>query len=93
MQVLTLLPLAAIKRHGGWKSTAVAEGYIDNSIQNKNDISKKIFHTDSANVSCPQLLLDVNMNINSAINNQEIMTPAYNFSNCTINALTINVNK
>lgn len=29
--------LVTIKRHGGWKSSAVAEGYIDDSIKNKND--------------------------------------------------------
>ncbi|KAJ8971933.1 hypothetical protein NQ317_015439 [Molorchus minor] len=28
-----------IKRHGGWKSTTVAEGYIHNSVQNKTNIS------------------------------------------------------
>jgi hypothetical protein len=27
---------------GGWKSTSVAEGYIENSIQNKINITKKI---------------------------------------------------
>jgi spore coat protein U-like protein len=27
---------------GGWKSTSVAEGYIENSIQNKITIGKKI---------------------------------------------------
>lgn len=34
--------MAQIKRHGGWKSDAVAEGYIENSIQNKNKISCRI---------------------------------------------------
>ena len=27
--------LLTIKRHGGWKSNSVAEGYIENSINNK----------------------------------------------------------
>jgi hypothetical protein len=27
---------------GGWKSTSVAEGYIENSIQNNINIAKKI---------------------------------------------------
>jgi hypothetical protein len=30
------------KRHGGWKSTSVAEGYIENSIQKKNNIALKL---------------------------------------------------
>jgi hypothetical protein len=34
--------LSNVKRHGGWKSTSVAEGYIENSIQNKINIAKKI---------------------------------------------------
>lgn len=27
--------MISLKRHGGWQSTAVAEGYIDNSLNNK----------------------------------------------------------
>lgn len=37
--------ITALKRHGGWKSTAVAEGYIDNSIQNKMAVSNKILNS------------------------------------------------
>lgn len=32
-----------LKRHGGWKSAAVAEGYVENSINNKKTIADKIF--------------------------------------------------
>lgn len=35
--------ISNIKRHGGWKSTKVAEGYIENSIQNKKNIATNIF--------------------------------------------------
>jgi integrase len=38
--------ITGLKRHGGWKSTQVAEGYIDQSIQNKvaaaNTIAKQL---------------------------------------------------
>jgi integrase len=34
--------LLTLKSHGGWKSSAVAEGYIENSIQNKISIATKI---------------------------------------------------
>lgn len=34
--------MTSIKRHGGWKSTSVAEGYIEDSLNNKIDISNKI---------------------------------------------------
>jgi hypothetical protein len=31
-----------LKRHGGWKSTEVAESYIDNSLNNRLNVSDKI---------------------------------------------------
>ncbi|KAJ8921706.1 hypothetical protein NQ315_010616 [Exocentrus adspersus] len=34
--------LTTIKRHGGWKSSAVAESYIEDSISNKLDIARKV---------------------------------------------------
>ncbi|KAJ8912855.1 hypothetical protein NQ315_007987 [Exocentrus adspersus] len=34
--------LTTTKRHGGWKSSAVAESYIEDSISNKLDISRKV---------------------------------------------------
>jgi len=34
--------ITALKRHGGWKSTAVAEGYVDTSIANKMNTAHKI---------------------------------------------------
>lgn len=37
--------LTTIKRHGGWKSDAVAESYIEESVQNKKNISEKINQT------------------------------------------------
>ncbi|KAJ8979013.1 hypothetical protein NQ317_012708, partial [Molorchus minor] len=34
--------ITTIKRHAGWKSTTVAEGYVENSIQNKNKIANQV---------------------------------------------------
>lgn len=34
--------ITMLKRHGGWKSTSVAEGYIENSVESKSVISEKI---------------------------------------------------
>lgn len=46
-----------IKRHGGWKSTTVAEGYVEESLKNKTEISNKIlekeFSTTINNVRSP----------------------------------------
>ncbi|KAJ8912753.1 hypothetical protein NQ315_016709 [Exocentrus adspersus] len=36
--------IQTLKRHRGWQSTSVAEGYIEESIGNKLKISKSIFH-------------------------------------------------
>lgn len=36
--------LPALKRHGGWKSSQVAEGYIDDSITNRDNISHRIMN-------------------------------------------------
>jgi hypothetical protein len=34
--------LLTIKRHGGWKSNTVAEGYIETSLENKKKVANKI---------------------------------------------------
>ncbi|KAJ8960678.1 hypothetical protein NQ317_012329 [Molorchus minor] len=34
--------ITTIKRHAGWKSTAVAEGYVENSIENKAKIANQV---------------------------------------------------
>lgn len=33
---------SVLKRHGGWRSTAVAESYVEESIENKNKIANSI---------------------------------------------------
>lgn len=34
--------MTILKRHGGWKSSSVAEGYLEDSVQNKIQIAEKI---------------------------------------------------
>ncbi|KAJ8969637.1 hypothetical protein NQ317_000958, partial [Molorchus minor] len=34
--------IMTIKRHAGWKSTTVAEGYVENSIENKTKIANQV---------------------------------------------------
>lgn len=41
--------ITTLKRHGGWKSSNVAEGYIEDSLQNKTDTALKIFPQSKAN--------------------------------------------
>lgn len=44
--------VTCLKRHGGWKSSSVAEGYIEDSIRNKKDIAKLILSPNSDSVEC-----------------------------------------
>lgn len=37
--------MTSLKRHGGWKSSTVAESYIEDSLSNKIDISNKILNS------------------------------------------------
>ncbi|RVE50095.1 hypothetical protein evm_005301 [Chilo suppressalis] len=37
--------LTTLKRHGGWKSNTVAEGYIEDSIENKSKTCKRILQS------------------------------------------------
>ncbi|KAJ8914384.1 hypothetical protein NQ315_017474 [Exocentrus adspersus] len=34
--------MTTLKRHGGWKSTSVAEGYLEDSISSKNKLSRML---------------------------------------------------
>lgn len=34
--------MTVLKRHGGWKSTSVAEGYLEDSISSKNEVSRML---------------------------------------------------
>ena len=43
--------ITGLKRHGGWKSTTVAEGYIDNSMVNKMNTANKILQSVNDNSS------------------------------------------
>lgn len=42
-----------LKRHGGWKSANIAEGYIETSIRNKIDIANKIQSGSAENCILP----------------------------------------
>ncbi|KAJ8980320.1 hypothetical protein NQ317_009342 [Molorchus minor] len=48
--------ITTIKRHAGWKSTTVAEGYVENSIENKTKIANQVLVGKYRNkLSKPQL--------------------------------------
>ncbi|XP_063926466.1 uncharacterized protein LOC135140021 [Zophobas morio] len=43
--------ITSLKRHGGWKSDSVAEGYIEESLKHKKDVAKKIFRLEEPGTS------------------------------------------
>ena len=40
--------ILALKRHAGWKSSSVAEGYVEDSMQNKMEFAKKILYENNS---------------------------------------------
>ena len=44
-----------LKKHGGWKSSTVAEGYIDESVAHRTEIANKVFRTCSSTEITPDL--------------------------------------
>ena len=86
-----------LKRHGGWKSTNVAEGYIDNSLTNKIKIAKTIQKVSDENNQCETETLPSCSDFNKrdlnipGISNKLNPFNISNCSNCNIN-ITINKN-
>jgi integrase len=71
--------LLTLKRHGGWKSTSVAEGYIEESISRKVEVSKKLFR----NVSTPSC------SNSSQVTNQQERYEQMNFEINPTNVFTV----
>jgi integrase len=51
--------LLTLKRHGGWKSSKVAEGYIEESLARKVEVSKRLFKTVHSPTSANKLQRDL----------------------------------
>lgn len=83
--------ITSLKRHGGWKSTTVAENYIDESIQNKVNVANQILNsieynqtTSSVNIiTSPPKSIAASTNIVPEV-------PQLQFNHCTIQNLIIN---
>lgn len=94
--------ITALKRHGGWSSTAAAEGYINDSVQNKFNTAKKIYDTiqqpSKQTIIQENILMEMESNSientisleQKTIKNSLQNAPKLNFSNCNI---TINFNQ
>ena len=73
--------LLTLKKHGGWKSSTVAENYIENSLNKKIEVANKILTIESNNTTmtttnvmaksteCPKVQFDNVINCTITINN------------------------
>ncbi|KAJ8911518.1 hypothetical protein NQ315_012490 [Exocentrus adspersus] len=87
--------ITTLKRHGGWKSTLVAEGYIDESIKNKMDTAHKLSNSIQETTIYNQT---EDLNKITSINKQNIdldinSLPSFNITHCSNTHITININK
>ncbi|XP_031342039.1 uncharacterized protein LOC116169963 [Photinus pyralis] len=82
-----------LKRHGGWRSSTVAEGYVEDSLQNKIEFANKILCTGSnSELECVNQNHSTSSNtisIASGSNEERIVYIGNNSTNCTFN-ITIN---
>lgn len=90
--------ITEIKKHGGWKSTTVAEGYVDHSIAYKNSIAEKIlptsnrsadFETSSSNIILPVSTSYGGTGDSSNVMRSSLTSQGINVSNCS--SCTINI--
>ncbi|KAJ8975097.1 hypothetical protein NQ317_002021 [Molorchus minor] len=74
--------ITTIKHHAGWKSTTVAEGYVEISIENKTKTANQV------------LVGTTTSAITKTVNVSESNIPSnINFENCTNVTFNLNVNK
>lgn len=81
--------LLAVKLHGGWRSSSVAEGYIEESVQNKIKIARRIVSdtsTDASGATKEVAVIQESGSIGKSF-------PGVNVSNCNNFTFGITLNK
>lgn len=76
-----------LKRHGGWRSSTVAESYVEDSLQNKIQFAEKILH----DYEVPQSLASNSKTL--SVNTNTAQTSGLTFSNCNNCTFNFNINK
>lgn len=85
-----------VKRLGGWKSTAVAESYIDESTNQKKDMSNKILDMNKySNISQPSSSQTRSPSVSHSVSHPlyEMTGSAINLQNTNNCSFVININK
>lgn len=77
-----------LKRHGGWRSSTVAESYVEDSLQNKIEFAHKILHNDvGEHLQQPGTSTSESLFINNHTRNSNASggITTVNYNNCTFN--------
>lgn len=80
--------ITSLKRHGGWKSSNVAEGYIEESLNNKVEVANKIFTVQNIQQNNPTSSHVVHKVSHSSLSSNNV-PPMFN--NCTNCHITVNI--
>jgi integrase len=80
-----------IMRHGGWKSSTVAEGYVETSGENKKRIAGQIFSENVANPPAKIARIEKEGSESMTVSGDSL--PVLKFENCTGCTININFNK
>lgn len=89
-----------LKRHGGWKSNTVAEGYVEDSLNKKIDCANKILglhsvgHSSGPSNSVSNLpIISANSDVSTALENDVSNTAKMNIDvNNDLKASQIHIN-
>lgn len=95
--------ITEIKKHGGWKSTTVAEGYVDHSMSYKNAIAEIFlptsnnsadYETSNSTVVVPaDTSYDDGTGSSSNVLQSSLTSQGINVNNCSRCTFTINIHK
>lgn len=77
--------ISVLKRHGGWKSTSVAERYVEDSLEMKNKIAKLIHGTNSSSAPLNVLPTSSLSNTVTSASHSFGGLKFENLHNCTLN--------
>lgn len=87
--------ITCLKRHGGWKSDNIAEGYIDESLSNKKATAMKILNPQGCSTSAtiqspsvPECRVKATTTIST---DTEMGSSGFNIQNCSVNNCTFNI--
>lgn len=84
--------LLMVKRHGGWKSNSVAEGYIETSLQNKKNTAVRILGGPSTSTDVNIVADNSNTRIANTHANSQFQTSASGISLNNCHDCVININ-